>query len=56
MEMMSKMMLDFAPTRRNEGKRKKGWQRFPPSHHVFLHMPEDVRFGGGGCRGVVCRV
>ena len=53
-ETMSKRMMDFARARRNEKTKPKVDNIWP--HHIsfFCHMPEDVRFGGGGCRGVAC--
>ena len=47
-------MVDFMRARHNEGKKTKVDNLWP--HHItFLwHMPKDVQFGGGGCRGVAC--
>ena len=53
MEMMSKKMVDFTRARRDE-KRKTKKQSLTIA--FVWHMLEDVRFGGGGCRGVACAV
>ena len=55
-EMMSTMTVDLAWVRRKEGRKQK-LTTFGAATSLFSrHMSEDVRFGGGGCRGVVCQV
>ena len=52
--MMSKTMMDFTQATRNEKTKPKATNIWP--HHITFiwHMPVDVRFGGGGFRGVAC--